>query len=521
MNSPNNNINTSLLLKKIYCYLLFGFWGILVFGQNEEIDPNGYNVFYYENGEVASEGYFQDGLPHGVWKSYYPSGTLKSIGKKDHGQSDSLWKFFDKEGKLTWSYEYANDMKNGCATKYDSLGNVEKEAFYVDDVKQGEEQWFYPDGSLKKIVHYENGDEDGLAVTYNKEGIIIEEEIYNDGFLRKKQTFNQLDEKGEKTGVWRTYFPNGNIKTEISYDRGKMDGTAKEFDKTGKLVNINTMKGDSVASDPGGVVMIDLYKEYHPNGKVKLVGGLNKGMRSGIFREYDLEGNLVQGYVYIRDTLVSEGMILPGGIFEGEWKTYYKNGQIKAKGPFKNGKKHGKWVFYYPDGKKEQEGSFNENVLSGQWTWYYHNGQIKREEFFNRKGLLEGLVVEYDSLGNELAKGEYFNGEREGSWFYHVGDFKEVGAFIFGERDGVWTHYYKNGKVAFQGEFLEGEPRGKHVYYHKNGIKKLIGKYSGGEKHGVWREFNNRGEEIETIQYRRGEIYKINGFRVNQIETVE
>lgn len=521
MNSPNNNIYTSLSKKIVSC-LLLSMISIFAFSQGDEIDPNGYNVFYFDNGKIASEGYFKNGLPEGVWKSYHPNGELKSIGNKLAGKSDSLWKFYDQTGMLLSTFEYANDMKNGCATRFDSLGNIAKETYYVDDIKQGEEQWFFPDGKLKKSILFNDGKEDGLALEFNEEGIIVSQEEFKNGYLRNKEEFNQLDENGEKTGTWRTYFPNGEIATEINYKGGKKDGTAKVFDENGKLIDINTMVGDSVASDPGGVVIIDLYKEYHSNGKVKLMGGLNKGMRSGIFREFDNQGNLVQGYIYVKDTLVSEGFIKSGGIFDGEWVTYYKQtGKVKAKGPFKDGIKDGKWTFYYPDGKKEQEGKFKKNTLYGQWYWYYRNGQVKREEYFNGKGKLEGTVVEYDSLGNEIAKGDYFNGFREGAWFYNVGDHKETGAFTLGQPDGMWQHFYLNGKIAFKGEFMEGEPKGKHIYYHKNGLRKLYGKYAGGEKHGVWREFNDRGEQIETIQYKRGEIFKINGFRVKEIEPEE
>ena len=173
---------------------------------------------------------------------------------------------------------------------------------------------------------------------------------------------------------------------------------------------------------------------------------------------------------------------------------------------------------FYRNGKKEQEGVIKENVLNGQWTWYYQNGQIKKVEFFNRQGKLEGEQIEYDSLGNELAKGEFYNGVKEGPWFYHVGDFKETGNFVGGDPDGMWTHYYMNGKVAFKGLFAYGEPKGKHIYYHKNGIKKLVGKYSGGLKVGVWKEYSEKNELIETIHYKNGEIFKINGFRVKEIK---
>ncbi|MEZ4922362.1 MAG: hypothetical protein R2780_04255 [Crocinitomicaceae bacterium] len=520
MNSPNNIKHKLSFLKGIYSCLLFTFWVGSIWAQ-EEIDPNGYNVFYYSTGEKASEGHFKNGLPDGLWKAYYKNGKTKSIGYKLEGQSDSLWKFFNEDGLLTWLYTYQNDKKNGCAQQFDSLGNVIQESFYIDDIKQGEELWFFDDGKIKKKLLFTDGEVDGVALEFNEEGQVITEEEYSNGYLRRKEEFNRLDEEGNKTGVWRDYHDNGTLKSEVSYKDGKKDGITKEYDKNGKLVDIATMRGDSIASDPGGVVIIDLYKEYHPNGEVKLVGGLNNGMKSGIFREYDMEGNMIQGYVYQRDTLLSEGMILAGGIFDGEWVTYYQDGKMKSKGTYTEGKKNGKWVYYFTDGKKEQEGSFKNDVLYAQWTWYYQNGQIRKQEYFNSKGLLEGEQLEYDSLGNELARGEYYNGEREGSWFYHVGDFKEVGSFMHGEPDGIWNHYYLNGKIAFTGEFSEGEPKGKHVYYHKNGIKKVIGKYNGGLKNGIWRTFDKNGEEIETITYKRGEIYKINGFRVNEVEPEE
>lgn len=517
INSPNNNSNLSSFFKKLYCSLLLIGCSWVGFGQ-DEIDPNGFNHFFYETGELASEGMFVNGLPDGLWKSYFKNGKLKSEGFKEAGLSDSLWIFYREDGSLASRYYYQNDQKNGCATFYDSTGIKIKEVYFVDGKKEGEAIEFYPDGATKKIIHFENDKENGIALELDTNGIVVAEEEYMNGYLRDVTKYNQLDENGNKTGVWREYFENGKIKSEISYKGGLKDGLAKEYDKDGKLLSINQMSKGNEASDPGGIVIIDLYKEYYDNGKVKLVGGLNKGKKSGIFREYTRDGELKRAYIYKKDTLLSEGMLLSGGIFTDEWINYYPDGTIKAKGSFVNGLKDGKWVFYYPDGKKEQEGKFKENILYGPWVWYYQNGQIKKTENFNRKGLLEGELVEYDSLGNELSKGEYYNGVQEGDWFYQVGDFKEVGSFIGGAKDGLWIHYYQNGKIAFKGNYSDGEPKGKHYYYHQNGIKKKVGKYAGGQKHGIWRTFSDKAEVIETIQYKAGEVFKINGFKINTVE---
>ena len=56
----------------------------------QDINPNGYNTFYHSNGEIASEGYFKDGLPSGLWKSYNTTGILNAQGNKLNGLSDSV-----------------------------------------------------------------------------------------------------------------------------------------------------------------------------------------------------------------------------------------------------------------------------------------------------------------------------------------------------------------------------------------------------------------------------------------------
>ncbi|NOQ72311.1 MAG: hypothetical protein GQ574_09945 [Crocinitomix sp.] len=516
MNSPNNN-NTSFSFKRfIINYIIVGilvFCGSSsVFGQ--EIDPEGRNVFYFKNGRISSEGYFKAGVPVGIWKSYYSDGTLKSTGTKANGNSDSLWLFFDSEGRKSHLFDYFNDKKNGCAVYFDTSGNVQKEMFYINDVAQGEILEYYPSGILKKQTKIIDGKEIGLSLEFNESGDVITEEIYDNGFLKDRKEFNRLDENGKKSGVWRTFFPNGTIKSEIAYKDGNKSGLSKIFDKKGKLIDLQKMEGDTVAGHSDELVIIELYKEFYDNGKIKLIGGIDRGIKNGTFREYNQEGEIINGYIYEKDTIIAEGIITGKGTYEGEWTHYYKSGKEKAKGTYVNSKKEGKWTFYYANGKKEQEGNFQENKLKGSWTWYYHNGQVKRKEFYNRKELLEGTVYEYDSLGNEMTRGDYYNGLREGEWFYHVGDHKEVGEYTLGIETGTWRHYYQNGKLAFTGVYNEGEPKGKHIYFHKNGLKKQVGKYLGGEKHGKWRTYDTKGVQTQEIEYKRGEIYKIDGFKV-------
>lgn len=504
------------LKKKSVCILITAVLHFsATFGQ--EINPNGYNTFYYDNGGVASEGEFKKGVPVGLWKTYYEDGVLKAIGYKTSGLSDSTWIFYDSQGRINWKYEYKADKKNGCAQRYDSLGRLSEEFFYVNDVIEGEKQWFYPDGSLKKNLLFQGGKEVGLSLEYSPEGTVITEELYDNGYLKDRSEFNRLDENGKKTGTWREYYPDGTIKTEQNYRDGQKFGLSKTYSPKGKLIDIQDMTSDTT-NTKSDIVLIALYKEYYPGGKIKLVGGMNESLKSGIFREYDEAGNLKNGYIYKNDTLVSEGMILFDGTYQGAWKNYYPSGKLLSAGMYVAGVQSDLWTYYYANGKKEQEGKFRNNIPYGTWNWYYPNGQLKRNETYNAYGKLEGTVTEYDSTGTEIASGEYYDGLQEGAWFYQVGDHKEVGSFTVGQPDGVWYHYYLNGKIAFVGAFEEGTPKGKHTWYHQNGIRKMTGKYVGGVQHGVWRTYNEMGEETEEIQYKNGEIYKINGFKVAEIE---
>jgi uncharacterized protein len=309
MNTPNKHIIFSLSKKIIYSLLLSVCSVLQIFGQ--EVKPDGYTVFYYDGGQVASEGYFKNGLPEGLWKAYYPDGVLKSIGLKKAGLSDSTWVFYDNQGRMTWLYEYNDDKKDGCVQRFDTLGYLAEEMFYVNDVLQGERLWLYPNGQVKKSLTYFNGKEAGISLEFAPDGTILTEEVYENGFLRDREEYNRTDAKGQKTGKWREYYPNGQLKSETEYRNGQKFGFTKTYNDRGKLVDIQNMTSDTTSMRD--VVMIELYKEYYSSGRVKLVGGLTDGLKSGIYREFDESGNLINGYIYDSDTMVSEGLILFDG----------------------------------------------------------------------------------------------------------------------------------------------------------------------------------------------------------------
>ena len=51
--------------KTISIVLLLLFWAVWAYPQKNKVDPNGYNKFYYGNGQLSSEGPMKNGKPDG------------------------------------------------------------------------------------------------------------------------------------------------------------------------------------------------------------------------------------------------------------------------------------------------------------------------------------------------------------------------------------------------------------------------------------------------------------------------
>lgn len=58
----------------------------------------------------------------------------------------------------------------------------------------------------------------------------------------------------------------------------------------------------------------------------------------------------------------------------GESKSFYPNGFLKAKGRTRNGKAHGSWVWFRRDGSRLRSGSFRDGVKTGEWTTFDDTG---------------------------------------------------------------------------------------------------------------------------------------------------
>lgn len=479
------------------------------------LEKGKFQQFFYKSGEKSSEGMMDGNLPIGNWVSYYKNGNVKTTGIQWKGHPVGSWVFFDENQIVQKYYSYdSTGLLHGQIVLFDSVGCTKEIFHYKNGIKEGTYKSFHPNGKLKKVAFYKEGVLDGKAFEYSKEdGRLLTEEVYRKGDKAVDVAFNRRDEEGKKTGPWKTYYPDGTVKIEANYTEGVLDGIYKEYKKNGELRKMTRYEMGMEDEDAKEALNFTYYRKYFDDGSLYQFGLLKKGMKNGIIREYDREGNITNGYIYNMDTLMAEGIVDKQGEYQGPWTFYYPSGEIRATGSYVNNLKDSVWVYYYRDGSVEQKGEFNEGEHSKYWRWYFKNGDLRKEEYY-RRGKLDGQAIEYDSTRNIIVKGNYLNGLEEGEWFYDVGDHVEKGQFTIGLKTGEWRHYYPDDQLKFKGEYKDGLPYGTHIYYHENGVKHIKGKYERGEKDGLWIEYNEKGERIHFTEYDRGKEIRIDGVKL-------
>lgn len=476
-------------------------------------------TFFYSNGKKSSEGFLFKGKPNGYWKTFYETGQLKSDGNRQNYLLDSVWSFYAETGDTTFIVNYKFGKKNGIRTTF--LSNEIIKENFKDDIKYGLTKRYDTNYRLLQTTPFINGLEDGISFCYDTLGNLNEIFTYEKGFLVKRERLNRFDSDGRRHGQWKTFFENGTVETEIMYKHGLKHGFLKIYDKSGNLKNIEKYVDGILQENAEELARLEIRRDYHPNGKIKIEATYLNQIPEGIRREFDTLGTIERAFIFKKGIIIGEGIITENGQRQGVWSEFYPDGKLKGEGNYKDDKRTGEWIFYYQNGVLEQKGKFDtQGKPVDEWRWYYDDGKLLREESYF-KGLKEGLMTEYDPNGNIVVQGEYLNDLEEGKWTFNSGDMRAEGEYADGLRNGYWKEFYKDGQVAFEGKFIDDNPDGKHKYFYPNGTVREEGEYVMGRKHGNWYKYQNDGLLILSITYKNGVETKYDGVSIEEDEIVE
>jgi hypothetical protein len=133
-----------------------------------------------------------------VVEEYYPGGTIKSEIAMTDTMRNGLAKYYSEQGHLLSTAEYKNDKREGLVINYNpENGKITAKAFYKNDEQNGEVIQNYKEGMLFRTSTYVNG---------------------------------------RVNGVIKTFWPNGQLKAENTFNMGKPAIGLKEYDMHGKPI---------------------------------------------------------------------------------------------------------------------------------------------------------------------------------------------------------------------------------------------------------------------------------------------
>jgi antitoxin component YwqK of YwqJK toxin-antitoxin module len=512
-------------------YFFINQWMLLViilfcdkgYAQKNITNTDGYNAYYYPNGQIASEGNMRSGKPDGYWKTYYVTGTIKSEGSRKNHLLDSLWVFYNASGDTVEKINYMYGKRNGYSYTYDyenkgiisKNGNIISRELYINDKKEGKSIYYFPEGNIKEIVNYVEGKKEGISKEFDQDGTAIALLEHHNDILIDRQRINRKDENGLRQGRWMEFYPDDKIKTDGFYKDGKLDGYYREYDVKGSLsLNMKYAEGAIVEDKQPEGNEVEIRNEYFDDGAIRYSGAYRGELKVGIHREYNEQGQVVGSTIYDDfGRVVSRGIVNERGEKIGPWIDYFSSGEKMREGQYVGNSKNGEWKYFTKDGRIVQSGSFRYGLEDGTWKWFYPDGPLWREEeYFNGKE--DGQATEYAPDGEVIASGGYLEGEKEGEWYYKVGDHIEKGKYTVGLREGIWKYYDANNIVKFEGNYSQGNPDGKHVLYYDDGKVMEERYYVGGIREKSWKKYDPEGNVTITITYRNNEEYRINGVRI-------
>ncbi len=504
-------------------------------------NPNGYNLFKYDNGSKSSEGTMRDGKADGYWKNYYKNGNIKIEGNRKNFQLDSIWNFYSERGKITKSVNYLESKKNGFTLTYDTNQHVIYKESFVNDIKQGISSSYYPSGKIKQITPYVKGRPDGYAYEYSEDSVLISIIKYQGGILANIEKLNRKDELGKKQGIYKSFYDDGKVKEEKKYKDDVIDGYVKTYDIKGNLTNTEKFNNGKVVKNAPELAKLDVYHEFYEDGTMKYEGGYINGMPVGTHYHYkqkmfcdslsisrdDTSDVMIKKYVCRNKAVPDSGITYNEGvkieygavdsmrIKIGIWNEYHNTGEFKGKGLYANDKRIGDWIFYYATGPIEQKGRYDKKGRAqGDWKWFYENGAILREEIYI-DNLRNGLMTEYTEDGKVITKGEYEDDMQQGIWTYETPEYKEIGKYTNDKPDSLWKRFYMpKGKLRYEGIFLNGDEDGLHTWYFENGRIMTQGNYTAGMKQGNWKFYYDNGFNYLTITYENDIEIKFQGIKI-------
>lgn len=464
----------------------------------------------------------------------YSEFTIYYLLKSVNNEEVNGWIEKNQKTQSAWADDINSQMKT-WRTGYETVVQGKKDTY---------DFWYFDNNMMNAVGHMAEDE------TYYGPW----EFYYDNAQLNAAGFYNKA---GSKIGEWKYYYENGNLKRHEWYDEeGKVSAPVLYYREDGTKASEVPYEGDVVTGTVKYYFGCDAIKELAPYVDTKLNGQGSYWFESGARKtDYTIaDGKLEGDYInYFQIGTVSSKYYYKEGVAQGNYEIFHNNDQLKEKGNYLDDELEGPMQGFFPDGTLSYAGSFSNGKKTGEWKYYYANGKLKSIENFNASGQLHGVNIgyaydgfktgeyqynndkvvgykcfdrtgkilsqaadptgnmtylNYNWMGNILAKGTYVDGELTGAYevYYEGGQLKRKGQMKEGNWDGELIEYYADGSINTRSIYQNGQLNGYYVSYYFNGQKYAEGHYINGLQEQNWKYYHANGQVESTKYFVNGDL---------------
>ena len=335
----------------------------------------------------------------------------------------------------------------------------------------------------------------------NKADKIVQEELKNDykkEYLKRKNNLEKIE------GIKENIFSDGEFTFELK--NGVVDNISKKIEKKPDIFVNKAFDKDGNLLKIASLAKLDeetfLYREFNKdlNLVIETYAIGEKSMQKAYYSNKKL--------AYTREGKLDEDYNL---LTNGKYTEYYKNGQMKVQGSYKEGKRDGEFKAFLKNGKSAgsvfyKDGKIIKSTLVKAMKdnasfspvtdiYYkledshtlrkvdYENGLLRIYFIYNKDGIPDGESVEY----------------------YEEGNIKSIIPFRNNMVEGLTITYYENGNIDEEVNYKNDKMNGEAKSYDENG--KLNGRTIFKDDIKLEEEVHKENEILKNT-FKNGEVVK-------------
>ncbi|MBI2729494.1 MAG: hypothetical protein HYX40_01860 [Sphingobacteriales bacterium] len=244
--------------------------------------------------------------------------------------------------------------------------------------RNGAFTWFDTNGIRIAVSEFKNNIQDGLYLFW-----------YSNKVLRDSGTFSN----GSPDGLWKSWYSNGQLKMVCAYNAKVLADYKKAYARNNigsELVQAaSPQKINNLARiDPAQDIPTRSRRGYYATLQEKekqfntVLNSEEQDKSSGTSEENDQR-------IYFSHVMIRYDLIIPATVLlDGNYYSFYANGNSKETGQYFQGAKKGFWETWYENGKRKSVGRFEKNHEVQEWKYYNEKGDLAILKQFKKDGRL-------------------------------------------------------------------------------------------------------------------------------------